>query len=73
MRLFIILMYEDSIQTLIKPNATEGDLRVLTEAQHGNPDEVFGVPCQVTPKGPIRERLIRAGTIRAVVQDPVIS
>ena len=73
MRIFIVLMDEDSIQTLIKPNATEDDIRVLTDAQHGNPDEIFGVPCQVTPKGPVRERLIRAGNIRAVVKDPGIS
>jgi hypothetical protein len=69
MRLYIILVSEDHAQVLIKNNATDADLRVLTEAQHGNPEEVLGVPCQVTPKGPVRERLIRARHIRAVVKE----
>ena len=68
MRLLIKCQFDNGPQALIKENATEGDTRVLRNAMDGDPDDVLQVVCRVTPDGPDRERLIRAGCIRSVTE-----
>jgi hypothetical protein len=68
MTLLIECEFDNGWQTLIKVDATDGDARVLRNAQHGDPDVVLRVVCRLTEDGPDRQRLIRAGCIRNVIE-----
>jgi hypothetical protein len=69
MRLLITCEFSNGSQVLIMDPATDADFEALTRAQAGDPDAVLSVPARITKRGPVHDRLIRAGAIRSVTRD----
>jgi hypothetical protein len=71
-RLIIECEFDNGPQTLIKENATAEDAERVGAAMNGDPGDVIQVTCRLTPTGPDRPRLIRAGAIRSVTERQIV-
>lgn len=66
MNLLIICDFGNGPQTLIKTGADELHVDEFRKLMEGKPEVVARITCRLTLGGPDRERLVRAGAIRAI-------